>query len=516
MADVHGRKRVKTTEELIQARREKEAVKIKEYTQLVTKCHQLMAEKQYTLETLSLTTQIVQWNPDFYTIWNYRRTILLNGILEEDSSWFEKDLGFFMQLVRINPKSYWLWNHRIWCLETMPNPDWKAELGLVEKMLTLDARNFHGWNYRRFVVGHLRALAKTEEEVKRIAAQEYEFTTRKINQSFSNYSAWHQRSKLIPEIVKDMSEEERNQVAMNELDLVKNAIYTDPEDQSAWLYYWWLVGKVRKEVSLLGAYRLEGSNIVIIGFDDHIKWITELKGKVLPIHPTAGDAASLWAFMPEIDTLERFQLDAGSVLPSSSARCVPENKVWDVEIKTLSRPGAEKRIERLKLRFEQEEWHPSNTKMYKDPTAEDQSSWYTLDKLEMLKTEIETVRELIEIEPESAWAFQTLAHFLQQLHILSADDDAAYYTEMSSIFDRLGELDKARTGRYLDQKSQVMFEQATFALIKNQKYNEDPSVLTQVTVETIPILSSLLLVHEITPPPSLALQGKLNALPFLY
>jgi hypothetical protein len=104
-----------------------------------------MAEKQYTLETLGLTTQIVQWNPDFYTIWNYRRTILLNGILDQDSSWFEKDLGFFMQLVRINPKSYWLWNHRIWCLETMPNPDWKAELGLVEKMLTMDARNckFH-------------------------------------------------------------------------------------------------------------------------------------------------------------------------------------------------------------------------------------------------------------------------------------------------------------------------------------------------------------------------------------
>lgn len=46
-----------------------------------------------------------------------------------------------MQVIRINPKSYWLWNHRVWCLQTMPDPDWKAELGLVEKMLAMDARN---------------------------------------------------------------------------------------------------------------------------------------------------------------------------------------------------------------------------------------------------------------------------------------------------------------------------------------------------------------------------------------
>jgi hypothetical protein len=69
---------------------------------------------------------------------------------------------------------------------------------------------------------------------------------------------------------------------------------------------------------------------------------------------------------------------------------------------------------------------------------------------------------------------------------------------MSSIFDTLGALDKGRIGRYQDQsklylyiyiyifirmlilflllESQVLFEQATFALIKDQKYNEDESV----------------------------------------
>jgi hypothetical protein len=59
----------------------------------------------------------------------------------------------------------------------------------------------------------------------------------------------------------------------------------------------------------------------------------------------------------------------------------------------------------LKLRFETEEWHPSGATMYKDPTAQDQSSWFTLNKLDLLKAEIETVRELLEIEPESACEF---------------------------------------------------------------------------------------------------------------
>jgi geranylgeranyl transferase type-2 subunit alpha len=102
--------------------------------------------KNFDTSTLRLTSQILQHNPDYYTIWNYRREILLNGIFldaneEEKDAIYKQELGFFMELIRINPKSYWLWNHRRWCLATMANPDWKQELKLVGKMLDLDARN---------------------------------------------------------------------------------------------------------------------------------------------------------------------------------------------------------------------------------------------------------------------------------------------------------------------------------------------------------------------------------------
>lgn len=106
-----------------------------------------MELKEYTKDTFSLTSKILQWNPDYYTIWNYRRILILEFIAEESADaefkqkTFINELMLFLQLIKINPKSYWLWNHRIWCLETMPNADWKAELGLVDKMLTMDARN---------------------------------------------------------------------------------------------------------------------------------------------------------------------------------------------------------------------------------------------------------------------------------------------------------------------------------------------------------------------------------------
>lgn len=75
------------------------------------------------------------------------------------------------------------------------------------------------------------------------AQTEFDFTTAKISQNFSNYSAWHNRSTLLGKLAENLTEQEREATVDNEFDLVKNAIYTDPEDQSAWLYDLWLIGR---------------------------------------------------------------------------------------------------------------------------------------------------------------------------------------------------------------------------------------------------------------------------------
>lgn len=94
--------------------------------------------------------------------------------------------------------------------------------------------------------------------VKRPDISELVYTKRKIEANFSNFSAWHQRSKVLSslwaagQLDKLKSIEEGQCIIMcdvgfhahscSEFDLVRNAMYTDPNDQSVWIYHRWLIG----------------------------------------------------------------------------------------------------------------------------------------------------------------------------------------------------------------------------------------------------------------------------------
>ncbi|KAI9353840.1 hypothetical protein BDR26DRAFT_907242 [Obelidium mucronatum] len=187
--------------------------------------------------SISATTSILELNPDAYSAWNFRRRVLVamwNKLPAEDiQAMAQLDLKFIEKLVRGHPKSYWLWLHRRWVLENMPCPDWSRELKLIHLMLDMDPRNFHGWDYRRII---LAKAGRSDEKT------ELDYSMSKINQNFSNYSAWHYRSKLIPRVNWE-KEGERESAVQKDFEIVRNAIYTEPADQSAWLYQRWLLGQ---------------------------------------------------------------------------------------------------------------------------------------------------------------------------------------------------------------------------------------------------------------------------------
>ncbi|KAH9414314.1 hypothetical protein DERP_008513 [Dermatophagoides pteronyssinus] len=207
------------------------------------------------LDSLESLARLLQINPEFGTLFNYRREILLNfkQSLEtnEQSSdgddpenqpkeelWkkfdqlCEKELMFTENCLQSSPKSYATWHHRIWLIKQMRNPNFNRELELCNKCLSLDERNFHCWDYRRFIVrfGKIPTM------------DEFRFTSKKILDNFSNFSSWHYRSSLFRQLLAENYDlEELQSMIDKDFETVKNAIFTDPNDQSPWLYFRWLI-----------------------------------------------------------------------------------------------------------------------------------------------------------------------------------------------------------------------------------------------------------------------------------
>lgn len=166
---------------------------------------------------MHITTKLLRINPEYYTVWNGRRRCLVAGPLNLDTTnasttsealshredTIRDELIFTVPLLMQFPKCYWIWNYRTWALEQailLLETDaarriWQEELRLVEKMLNKDQRNFHAWSYRRFVVSQLESSKLNGQS---LVTEEFDYTTRMIDANLSNFSAWHNRAKLIP------------------------------------------------------------------------------------------------------------------------------------------------------------------------------------------------------------------------------------------------------------------------------------------------------------------------------
>lgn len=70
---------------------------------------------------------------------------------------------------------------------------------------------------------------------------ELAYTLSKIERDFSNFSAWHQRQLLLRRMWAGSPQQKQADDVAQELELLLQAMYTDPSDQSVWLYHRWLV-----------------------------------------------------------------------------------------------------------------------------------------------------------------------------------------------------------------------------------------------------------------------------------
>ena len=84
---------------------------------------------------------------------------------------------------------------------------------------------------------------KTQAHQNKFLQQECDMAKAIIQKNFSNYSAWHYRGKLMPEILTEESKTYGLPLAVITEDFasLKHAYFTDPKDQSPWNYHAWLM-----------------------------------------------------------------------------------------------------------------------------------------------------------------------------------------------------------------------------------------------------------------------------------
>ncbi|KXN90513.1 Geranylgeranyl transferase type-2 subunit alpha [Leucoagaricus sp. SymC.cos] len=249
----HSVRRTRTSKEEAEAQKKREQSKIAEYLALTDQVLSRKKQKYWSEDALELTSKLLQVNPEFYTIWNYRRNIFLNGLFpqsapEQINELLLTDLAMTMKALKTHPKVYWIWNHRRWCLENIPagpgsageenshawqEAAWEKDLFVAEEMLDADSRNFHAWDYRRYILANTPKIRPPKSELT--------YTKQKILSNFSNFSAWHQRSKVLSSLWASgkLSESKSKE---SEFKLIRDAMYTDPHDQSVWIYHRWLIG----------------------------------------------------------------------------------------------------------------------------------------------------------------------------------------------------------------------------------------------------------------------------------
>uniref|UniRef100_A0A2N9GC98 Geranylgeranyl transferase type-2 subunit alpha n=1 Tax=Fagus sylvatica TaxID=28930 RepID=A0A2N9GC98_FAGSY len=218
----------------------------------------------YTKEALEVNAKLLEINPEYYTAWNYRKLSVENRLSQSESdldsvkSILSEELKVVESALKQNFKSYGAWQHRKWVL-SKGQSSVDHELRLLDRFQKADPRNFHAWNYRRFVA----ALMNRSE------VDELQYTTDMINNNFSNYSAWHNRSVLLSNLLKRKVQgfSPKEEVLNEEYELVHQALFTDPDDQSGWFYHLWLLDQTVKADAplLVSSWPALDSNLILSG-----------------------------------------------------------------------------------------------------------------------------------------------------------------------------------------------------------------------------------------------------------
>lgn len=427
---MHGRVKVKTTAEQEEEKRKEREKKLKIYKAASRQIIEKRRSGELDDELLQITGQVLQSNPDDSTLWNIRREVFGKYFDEGSKHTAEDGAGELMlteMALQKNPKSYGAWSHRAWAMGAFPNMDWDRELRLCNLFLEQDERNFHCWDYRRVVCQH----AKVSLE------KELSFTMEKIAANFSNYSAWHYRSRLLPRVYPGHREGTvKEEVLLEEYSLVQNATFTDPGDQSGWFYHRWLTGKERPALDFLLFYISKETRTVMLHLTQQIR----IQEVVLTVRMNGVPLLLEWHAPGTLLCSSLWYADIpGDALVGD---CDTE---WRAVVK--SQDGAEAHAVLSLTASDQEARFSGNILRNHLFSCE-----LSAARTSVLEKELEVCQALNELEPENKWPLLTCVLLMRAL------DGPKFSERIDKFLLKLSVVDPMRSAYYQDLRSKFVME----------------------------------------------------------
>jgi protein farnesyltransferase/geranylgeranyltransferase type-1 subunit alpha len=104
-------------------------------------------------------------------------------------------------------KTYQVWHHRRLILTEIRKPG--PELEFIARSLKVDAKNYHTWSYRQWILAYFNDNA--------LWSNELEFVEQMLTHDLRNNSAWHHRFFVVFQCGVRQGDEDRDVVVKREL-----------------------------------------------------------------------------------------------------------------------------------------------------------------------------------------------------------------------------------------------------------------------------------------------------------
>ncbi|CAL4142684.1 unnamed protein product, partial [Meganyctiphanes norvegica] len=362
----------------------------------------------------------VQVQLQVHQIWGVYSDTSIQVQCEDDENFNELmngELSMIEQSLLRNPKSYGAWHHRTWVMENSATPPWEAEVDLCDKYLKKDERN------SSYCVQH-QSFTTTFNFNKQITIP-YRSSPKQVDRLSSRSSLAYG-----PPFLNFLFKSVINENMSKKLSRVVEAVFTDPNDQSPWLFLRWLVNRVEGPTRLLqvGYKRLtneEVSTVCVFSKEVSRSEIPQIKicngesvevGSDIWFAPINGEYSHVWFAKHKINVNEgnpvKCQIAEVTLTIDAKPECV-----WLVE--------------------------PDN---HQEPLSD-----LTRKTLEEVKENCQTIDEL---DPGTKWVLLTIVDVMWTL------DTTNYSTEITNYLNQLQELDPLRKNYYLDVRSKLIMETA--------------------------------------------------------